>query len=72
MREQTPGNAEVTWLVYCFRRQPDGGYRMADSTVQHTLWDDVSDALREGKPPEREELLRDLSIQAEKRRILRT
>ena len=72
IRTQTAGNAEVTWLVYRFGRQPGGGYRMEDPTVQHTLWDDVSDALREGNPPEREELLLDLSKQAEKRRILRT
>ncbi len=72
MRTQTAGNAEVTWLVYPFTRPPEGGYRMEDPTIKHTLWDDVLDALREGQPPEKEELLFDLSQQVSKRRVFRT
>jgi hypothetical protein len=72
MRAQTAGNAEVTWLVYPFDRQSSGGYRMQDPLVQHTLWDDVLDSLREGHPPEKEELLSDLSKRARKRTIFRT
>ncbi len=72
MRTQTAGNSEVTWLVYRFGRQSDGGYRMEDPIVRHALWDDVLEALREGRPPERDELLHELSKQVGKRRVLRT
>jgi len=67
IRTQTEGNAEVTWLVYPFKRQPEGGYQMADPEIYHTLWDDVVDSLREGKPPEKSELLKEMSKQASKR-----
>ena len=72
MRAQTPGNAEVTWLVYAFERQPSGGYRMEEPLVQHTVWDDVLESLREGQPPERSELLRELSERAKKQRRFRS
>jgi hypothetical protein len=72
MRTQTAGNSEVTWLVYRFGRQTTGGYQMEDLVVRHTLWDDVLEALREGRPPEKEELLDELSKQVGKRRVLRT
>jgi hypothetical protein len=45
---------------------------MEEPTIKHTLWDDVLDALREGQPPEKEELLFDLSQQVKKRRVFRT
>jgi hypothetical protein len=72
MRAQTAGNAEVTWLVYPFDRQATGGYRMENPLIQHSLWDDVLDSLREGQPPEKEDLLEDLSKQIRKRMTLRT
>ena len=72
MRTQSAGNAEVTWLVYRFGRQPGGGYRMEEPMVQHTVWEDVLDSLREGKPPEKNELLSELSKQIGRRAIQRT
>lgn len=72
MRTQTAGNAEVTWLVYPFTRHVAGGYRMENPLIEHTLWDDVLDALREGQPPEKDNLLRELSRHIGKRGILRT
>jgi hypothetical protein len=72
MRSQTAGNSEVTWLIYCFGHQPGQGYRMEDPVIHHTHWDDVLDSLREGRPPERDELLRDLSKQIGKRSVFRT
>jgi hypothetical protein len=52
----TEDNAEITWLVYPFERNPEG-FTMGEPTVYHTLWDDVLTSLREGHPPTREELL---------------
>ena len=72
MRTQTAGNAEVTWLVYRFAHRSGGGYRMEDPVIRHTLWDDVLDSLREGRPPERDELLGELSKQIGKRSLFRT
>jgi hypothetical protein len=72
MRTQTVGNAEVTWLVYHFARQAVGGYKMEDPEVHHTLWDDVLQSFREGDPPERDTLLRELSKQVTRRRMLQT
>lgn len=69
---QAAGNAEVTWLVYSFARQDGGGYQMSEPFVQHTLWDDVLQALREGQPPERNELLGELTSRAKKRTSFRT
>lgn len=72
MRTQSAGNAEVTWLVYSFNHSPAGGYQMGDPTVQHTLWEDVLDSLREGRPPERHELQEELSKQIPKRQMFST
>lgn len=64
MRPQTSGNAEVTWLAYRFERQLHGGYLMQHPQVVHSLWDDVETALREGKAPEKSELLAQLTATA--------
>lgn len=72
IRTQTAGNAEVTWLVYPFQKQADRGYQMNDPTIYHTLWDDVLDSLREGQPPEKGELLNEMSKQISRRPIFRT
>jgi hypothetical protein len=53
-------NAEVTWMVYPFQPQSGGDYRMGGPQVQHTLWDDVVNALREGEPPEPKEILEEI------------
>ncbi len=61
MSPQSSGNSEVTWLSYDFERQSEGGFRMSSPTVIHTLWDDVETALREGKAPEKSEILAQLT-----------
>jgi hypothetical protein len=66
MNPQSAGNGEVTWLSYDFERQSEGGYRMRPPKVVHTLWDDVETALREGKAPEKSELLAQLTESAMK------
>ena len=72
IRTQTAGNAEVTWLVYPFAHLPVGGYRMEDPMIYHTLWEDVLDSLREGEPPERSELLTQLTKEVSRRAVFRT
>ncbi|MGA3262987.1 MAG: NotI family restriction endonuclease [Terracidiphilus sp.] len=64
MSSQSSGNGEVTWLSYDFERQPERGFRMKSLNVIHTLWDDVETALREGKAPEKAELLAQLTVRA--------
>jgi hypothetical protein len=64
MNPQSAGNSEVTWLSYDFERQAGGSYRMQSPNVVHTLWDDVETALREGKAPEKSELLEQLTQSA--------
>ena len=66
MQPQWSGNSEITWLSYQFERQSEVGYRMQPPIVIHTLWDDVETALREGKAPEKSELLAQLSESATK------
>jgi hypothetical protein len=72
MNPQSAGNSEVTWLSYDFERQPDGGYRMQTPKVIHTLWDDVETALREGKAPEKSELLEQLTESAARFPLFKT
>jgi hypothetical protein len=72
MNPQSAGNSEVTWLSYDFERQPEGGYRMQPPDVVHTLWDDVETALREGKAPEKSELLDQLTQSATRLRPFTT
>jgi hypothetical protein len=72
MSPQSTGNSEVTWLSYDFERQFGGGYRMQSPNVVHTLWDDVETALREGKAPEKSELLAHLTESARNLRSFTT
>jgi len=59
LKQVKPDNAEITWLVYPFQKVK-GRYTMQEPTIYYTNWDDVLNALREGNPPTREELLLDL------------
>jgi hypothetical protein len=66
MVPQSSGNGEVTWLSYNFERYPQGGFHMKSLSVVHTLWDDVEIALREGKAPEKSEILAQLTDSAKR------
>jgi Restriction endonuclease NotI len=72
MSPQSSGNSEVTWLAYDFERQAEGGYRMHSPKIIHTLWVDVEAALREGKAPEKSELLSQLTESARKLQLFIT
>lgn len=56
----TPGNSELTWLSYPLNRQPDMNYTLEDPTIINSVWDDVSNALREGVPPDPMEITEEL------------
>jgi hypothetical protein len=72
MKEQSPGNGEVTWLSYNFQRQAEGGFNMTSPIAVHTLWDDVEVALREGVAPEKSTMLAELTKTARKLRKFKT
>lgn len=72
MRAQSAGNGEITWLSYDIAREKEGGFSMKEVTVTHTIWDDVQDALREGKAPEQQELLAQLTKESKTRRKFET
>lgn len=55
----TPNNSELTWLTY--RIASDGGqFTLSDPMVIYSEWDEVQNSLREGKPPEPQEIVREL------------
>ena len=55
----TESNSEITWLSYSFEKsQLD--YEMKDPEIIYSNWDDVSNALREGTPPEPGEIIKEL------------
>ncbi len=45
---------------------------MKDPQIYHTLWEDVLDSLREGQPPEKSELLSQLTKEIPRRPVIRT
>lgn len=55
----TQANAELTWLVYPLSSN-SSGYHIGAPEVVFSQWDDVQNALREGHPPEPEEIMVEL------------
>lgn len=55
----TQANSEVTWLCYPIRKV-DQNYSMHEPIVTFTEWDDIQNALREGVPPEPDEIVAEL------------
>ncbi|WP_298983769.1 NotI family restriction endonuclease [uncultured Roseibium sp.] len=62
----TPANSELTWLTYPIAKQGDD-YRLGDATVIHSEWDEVKNALREGTPPEPDEIVAELQQKLDRR-----
>lgn len=54
-------NSELTWLSYPFDNT-GVGYEMNEPDIVFSEWDDVANALREGVPPEPEEILSELQL----------
>lgn len=57
--ETTPSNSELTWLAYPIANV-GGNFLLTDPTVIYSEWDEVQNSLREGKPPEPSEIVREL------------
>ena len=64
----TQANTELTWLVYPLSSN-NANYHIGEPKVVFSQWDDVQNALREGHPPEPEEIIAEL--QTKHRRHLR-
>ena len=60
-------NSELTWLSYPITRSGKD-YSMKDPDVIFSQWDDVANALREGIPPEPEEILNELQVKLANKR----
>lgn len=57
--ETTPSNSEITWLAYPFAKSGDD-YKMGDARIIYSEWDEVRNALREGTPPDPDEIIGEL------------
>jgi len=55
----TPSNSELTWLSYPIEKQAQE-FSLLDPEVIFSEWDEVQNSMREGKPPEPDEILREL------------
>ena len=57
--ETTPSNSELTWLSYPIVH--DGlAYSLSDPRIAYSEWDEIQNSLREGKPPEPHEIIREM------------
>lgn len=63
----TRANSEVTWLTYPIAKHGDD-YRLGDVNVVYSEWDEVRNALREGTPPEPDEIVAELQAKLDHRR----
>ena len=58
-------NSELTWLTYPIAASGTN-FKMQNPIIVHSAWDDVNNALREGKPPEPAEILAELQTKLHK------
>lgn len=65
--ETTRSNSEVTWLTYAIE-QAGEDYSLGGLKVVYSEWDEVRNALREGTPPEPDEILAELQSKLDGRR----
>lgn len=57
----TQSNSELTWLAYPIRLdEQSSNYLLEEPEIIYSEWDDVANALREGKPPEPNEIIDEL------------
>lgn len=62
----TRPNSEVTWLAYPIRKTGTN-YALGDVNVVYSEWDEVRNALREGIPPEPDEIVAELQARLDRR-----
>ena len=60
-------NSEVTWLSYPIVKSGND-YALGDVNIVYSEWDEVRNALREGTPPEPDEIVAELQAKLERRR----
>ena len=63
----TRANSEVTWLSYPIAKA-GADYVLGDVNIVYSEWDEVRNALREGTPPEPDEIISELQAKLERRR----
>ena len=63
----TRSNSEVTWLVYPIAKV-ENNYALGDVNIVYSEWDEVRNALREGTPPEPDEIVAELQAKLDRRR----
>ena len=63
----TRSNSEVTWLSYPIEKSGND-YALGDVNVVYSEWDEVRNALREGTPPEPDEIVAELQAKLDRRR----
>ena len=66
-RSTTSSNSEVTWLSYPIRKSGTN-YSLSPANVVFSEWDSVKEALREGNPPEKAEIIAELQLKLTQRR----
>ena len=62
----TPANSELTWLVYPIKKT-GSSYALADPEIVCSEWDEIRNSLREGLPPDPEEIIRELQAKLDGR-----
>lgn len=65
--ETTRANSEVTWLAYPIERT-GADYSLGDVRVVYSEWEEVRNALREGTPPEPNEIMAELQEKLDRKR----
>jgi hypothetical protein len=55
----TEANSEVTWLSYPIKKV-GLDYKLSDPSIIHSEWDEIKNSLREGEPPDPDEILQEL------------
>ena len=59
INDVTRANSEVTWLTYRIAKTGDN-YSLGDARIVYSEWDDIRNALREGRPPDPDEIYSEL------------
>jgi len=66
-RTTTRSNTEVTWMTYPLNKSGDD-YTLGDVSIVCSEWEEVRNALREGAPPDPDEIVAELQTKLDQRR----
>ena len=59
--QTTQANSELTWLTYPIVKTGPN-YQMSEAQIIYSQWDDVKNSLREGIPPQPQEIVEELQV----------